>query len=334
MRKRLRTKAMCAFALAAAAAMCLCGCAGKPQEPTDPEDLASRTRVVGYLPDWSYSFYRKLDFTALTHLNVAFCNPNGQGELSCSIPDADMADLVARAHAADVKVLAALGGGGGCDGYLPLLDTPEEMAEFNAKIIQYCGSHGLDGIDLDIELASNHKIWEYYAGWVRSLRALCDERGYVLTAATAQWVSEKVAPETYACFDFVNVMAYDDDADSASHSSYAFAEASLGYFLTQKGIEREKLVLGVPFYGRGYRSNGSLNWDSYVPFSDLIAVDVGNFHADLFEGVAYNGAELMREKCMLAKQYGGIMIWEVSLDAEGEYSLLAVIKGTMSETEA
>jgi len=229
-----------------------------------------------------------------------------------------------------VKVMAALGGGGGCDGYLPLLDTPEEMAAFNEKIMAFCEAYELDGIDLDIELGAAHGIWEHYADWVVSLRKLCDERGYEMSTATAQWVAVHVTADTFSLFDFINVMAYDNDADESSHADMEFAQSSLQYFNVQKKIPKEKLVLGVPFYGRGYTADGALDWNSYVAFSQLIASDTANYNRDAYNGVAYNGAPTMREKCALAKEYGGIMIWEVSQDAAGEYSLLAVMKDELT----
>lgn len=295
-------------------------------EVPEPDDTEHISRVVGYLPDWSYQSYGTMDFSALTHLNIAFCNPDTDGNLSCWIPDAEMQNIVNKAHASDVQVMAALGGGGGCDGYLPLIDTSEEMAAFNDKIMTYCETYNLDGIDLDIELGSNHEIWNYYADWVNSLRVLCDERGYELSTATAQWVAVHVNAETFGLFDFVNVMAYDNDSDESSHADMEFAQSSLQYFNIQKKIPKNKLVLGVPFYGRGYTADGALDWNSYVPFSELVAADKANYDVDLYNGIAYNGASTMREKCALAKDYGGIMIWELSQDASGEHSLLSLIK--------
>lgn len=297
---------------------------------TEYEKVQHESRVVGYLPDWSYQAYAGMDFSALTHLDIAFCNPDSDGELSCYIPDNEMKNIVDKAHKYDVKVMAALGGGGGCDGYLPLIDTPEEMAAFNENIMDYCETYDLDGIDLDIELGSSHQIWNYYEDWVESLRPLCYERGYELSTATAQWVAVNVSPETYGLFDFVNVMAYDNDADKISHADMEFAETSLKYFNIQKKIPKEKLVLGVPFYGRGYTADGALDWNSYVAFSELIRYDEANYDKDVYNGIAYNGASTMREKCAMAEEYGGIMIWELSLDAAGEYSLLSLIKDEMT----
>ena len=120
-------------------------------------------------------------------------------------------------------------------------------------------------------------------------------------------------------------MAYDNDTDKSSHSGYEFAEYCLNYFRIQRGIPGNRLVLGVPFYGRGYNTDGTLSWTSYVKFSKLIADDPQNFNRDVYNGIAYNGAQTIKKKCGLAAQYGGIMIWELSQDARDEYSLLKVI---------
>lgn len=289
-----------------------------------------QTRVVGYLPDWSYSAYKNIDFSALTHVNIAFCNPDSKGQLNCGIPDVEMEKIVEKAHANNVKVIAALGGGGYGDPYRSLISSPENISALNAKIVDYCESHNLDGIDLDIELASSDSIWDDYGAWVTELRSICDEHGWLLSTATAQWVAERVTPQTFALFDYLNVMAYDNDSKgSTSHSSYEFSVDCMKYFNTVKNVPKDKLVLGVPFYGRGYNSAGSLDWSIYVSFVDLVNADTDNFYNDNYNGVAYTGANTMREKCDLAKEYGGIMIWEITLDAEGEYSLLGVIKQEM-----
>lgn len=288
-------------------------------------------RVVGYLPDWNYQPFRELDLGQLTHINIAFCNPDESGKLYCNIPERELKSIVSEAHSRDVEVFAALGGGGGCDGYLQHLDTPEERTAFNSNIMDYCDSYDFDGIDLDIELGSYHEIWNYYADWCAELRVLCDERDMEMSAATAQWVAEKVTPDTFALFDFVNVMAYDNDEDAHSHASYEYSVECLDYFSERKKIPREKLVLGVPFYGRGYTADGELDWNSYMSFADIVGRGDKYYSADVCGGIAYNGAVTMAKKAELAKDYGGIMIWELTQDAKGEKSLLKVVNDTLRE---
>lgn len=292
-------------------------------------DSEAPHRIVGYLPDWNYRPFSKLDLGQLTHINIAFCNPDENGMIHCDIPEGELKSIISKAHSHDVKVFAALGGGGGCDGYLQHLDTPEERAAFNSNIMDYCASYDFDGIDLDIELGSSNKIWNYYGDWCTELRALCDERDMEMSTATAQWVAEKVTPETFAQFDFVNVMAYDNDEDAHSHASYEYAVKCLDYFSKKKKIPSKKLVLGVPFYGRGYTSDGELDWNSYMSFADIVSKGDEYYNADEYNGIAYNGADTIAKKAELAKGYGGIMIWELTQDAKGEQSLLKVINDTL-----
>ncbi len=292
--------------------------AGKQQQT--PE-----RRVVGYLPDWSYSTYKTLDWTNLTHINIAFCNPDSDGNLSCNIQDLQFKQIVETAHSKGVKVLASLGGAGTTKYYTELTSTSESRKSFNKKIMEYCTRYNIDGIDLDIESEIEEQFWTTYEQWCLSLRENCDQNNLLLTTATAGWLSNKASNTALNCFDFLNIMAYDNDTDEKNHSGYDFAEYCLNYFRIQRSIPNNRLVLGVPFYGRGYNADGTLNWASYLKFSQLIQDDPENYNHDEYNGIAYNGAQTIKRKCDLASQYGGIMIWELSQDAGNEFSLLKVI---------
>lgn len=284
-------------------------------------------RVVGYLPTWSYAAYKDIDFSTLTHINISFCNVNSSGNIACGIPDNEMTALVKKAHDNNVKIMAALGGGGDKTGYGNMITSADKIKSLNEKIVTFCEKYDLDGVDLDIELDSSDSIWKDYGNWITELRAVCDERDWLLSTATAQWVAYSTSPETFAKFDYINVMAYDNESRGAtSHSTYEFAVECLDFFHNTKQIPKEKLVLGVPFYGYEYDSNGNMLWDSYSSFAQLIEMDVANYDRDKYNSYGYNGASTMRRKCELAKDYGGIMIWEITQDAPGEFSLLSVIK--------
>lgn len=71
-------------------------------------------RIVGYLPDWNYQPFSEFNLGQLTHINIAFCNPNENGRLYCNIPEQKLKSIISKAHGNDVEVFAALGGGGGC----------------------------------------------------------------------------------------------------------------------------------------------------------------------------------------------------------------------------
>jgi len=117
-------------------------------------------------------------------------------------------------------------------------------------------------------------------------------------------------------------MAYDGPRED--HSSFGMAERALASW-TARGVDPERLVLGVPFYGR----------PGNATYRTLLANDPATASGDriLFDGVEqnYNGPATIRRKTQLALQVaGGIMIWELSQDARGSDSLLRVIGATVA----
>ncbi len=289
-------------------------------------------RVVGYLPDWSYQYYTKVDYSALTHLDIAFCNPDENSNISCNIPDDTLQTIIDTAHQYNVKVMPSVAATVSTVTFASLIDTPEKISRLTENLIKYCQKFGFDGIDLDVERGSTDAVWNYYGDWVSALRKECDANGLELSTATAEWTAKKISPETFSCFDFVTVMAYADDSSTVSHTTIEFGQRQMNYIAQEKQVPPEKLVLGIPFYGRGYTADGKLDRSYYKTFAELIAADPANYDRDVYNGVAYNGASTVRVKCNYAKQYGGVMIWQLAQDAAGEYSLLAVIKDEMRPT--
>ena len=88
-------------------------------------------------------------------------------------------------------------------------------------------------------------------------------------------------------------MAY--DCDGPVHSSYAFTENCLNYWLDARCFPPEKLTLGLPFYGRP--APGS--------FRELMKLDADALEKDAVETphglVSYNGRETLEKKVALAQ---------------------------------
>src|SRR5579862_4056709 len=75
------------------------------------DTASSRNLVVAYVPNWVdlKSFADTIDYSKLTHINMAFENPvNDAGDLSFL---ADNDAVIAKAHASKLKILVSLGGG-------------------------------------------------------------------------------------------------------------------------------------------------------------------------------------------------------------------------------
>ena len=285
--------------------------------------------VVGYLPYYSSGAAERIDFEALTHLNIAFANPDSSGKLYLEMSDETIKSIVKQCHDNDVKAILSLGGGSiSSTNYNAIMrGKPEGITAFNEQLMDFCRRYAFDGVDVDFEFIASSPAWEYFEDWMLALKKDCNKNVLLLTAAVATWYSDNISDKAMACFDYVMVMAYDNDGDSENHSKYSYAESEMKHY-ENRGIKKEKLILGVPFYGYSYSASGQMQWNSGKSYRNIVAENPSAANSDYASGFAYNGKETIRKKAELSKQYGGIMIWELSQDASGSDSLLKVIKDT------
>lgn len=288
-------------------------------------------KIVGYFPSWSGdpSIIR---YEALTHINYAFALASATGDFQpLDAPD-KLAALVVRAHDAGVRVLLSVGGWN--DGSTKGLDTiaadPEITNHFLDQTRQLLTQYDLDGVDLD---------WEYprasttaaYGALVTALAGVLHDQGKLLSlAVSANGLNgQYVGDEAWTAADWINVMAYDDGWASVGvpHSSYAFARASIDYWVGTRGLPPVKVVLGVPFYGRSLVDRKARSYrallDAY-PTAD---------QTDVSGAFAYNGFDTLRSKVVNQARVraGGVMVWQLNQDARGPKSLLSLIYETVKE---
>lgn len=289
-------------------------------------------RVVGYIHNWGRSpELSKIDFNKITHLNIAFVNPDSSGNLI--IPYGFDA-LIKAAKKNNVKVLASIGGGSDNPYYHRLLgDSLRE--EFLEKIVRLSIDFKLDGIDMDLE---NNAIDENYGEVIAYLSRRMRASGKLLTAALATWNAEKVGDSTLKEFTFINVMSYDQTGPwrpdrPGAHSTYEKAAEDLRYWTETRKLPKSKLNLGLPFYGYafGYSQGESFGYKDIVSsFQDSQITD--SLHPSTGGAIYYNGIPTIKKKVALArKKAGGVMIWQLLQDAPGEHSLLKVVDAARRE---
>lgn len=274
-------------------------------------------RVIGYLTTWNYGCYKTLDWDNLTHINIAFVNPNESGVFNNDIgSDSTLKDIVKTAHKNGVKVLASLGGWGGSVNYPKLIETDEGIEELNQNLLKFVEKFDLDGIDIDVEGDVDKSLWTRYDAWMTELRKMCDENELLFTTACAKWYAHNISDYALSLFDFVNVMVYDNTSEK-NHASMEYAKDQLNYFV-KRGVNERDLVIGVPFYARDPNF-------AYMAYKNIIKADETAYTKDYYGEYSYNGKDMMEAKCELSKSYGGIMIWELGDDAPAPFSLLDVI---------
>ncbi|WNG36656.1 chitinase [Archangium violaceum] len=306
---------------------------GLPSSQPPPQ---TGKRVVGYLPNWygSYaSWVGRVDFDKLTHVNLAFALGDANGHLELA-PSSDLATFVNAAHARGVKVFPSLCGGGGDSRITPFYQ-PDKVDAFVDHIIDFVVSHNMDGIDVDVEAPD--RMGAAYDTFIAKLIAKARPRGLPVTAAVSQWMQYGMSDTTLRSFDFITIMSYDNAGTwtgPGEHSSYAQAETALAFY-KNKGVSPDKIVLGVPFYGYCWGNCGGGKSSAYVLYKDILAKYPNASSSDWLsvDGAqySYNGLATMRAKTALAKQHGGIMIWELAgdLSTSSEQSLLRAINGSL-----
>jgi GH18 family chitinase len=304
---------------------------GGTNPPPPPPPPPSGKRVIGYLPNWygSYaSWINKVDFARLTQVNLAFALGDANGNLQLA-PGSDIDAFVSAAHSHGVKVFPSLCGGGG-DSHIAPFYTPGNVDSFVDKIISFTVAHHMDGVDVDVEAPD--RMGANYNNFIAKLLTKAHARGLLVTAAVAQWMQHGMSDATLRSFDFITVMSYDATGTwtgAGAHSSYSQAVNDLNYY-TGKGLPRDKIVLGVPFYGYcwGNCPGGS---SVYVLFKDIVARYPDAWNQDWIDSGgakwSYNGVATMKAKTQLANGYGGIMIWELGgdLPKTSSHSLLTAV---------
>jgi chitinase len=281
----------------------------------------SAQKVVAYLPTYSGSYSdwaKSIDFTKMTHLNLAFVSGTTSNNWSMDDgqSDADVKALVDAAHAKGVKVLASLGGGGGDQTVIAQYKNSGNIPTFVANLDTFVAAHDFDGVDIDIEDGAN--LGANYSAFVDAVVKKLRPEGKLVTAAVAQYLQDSMSDTTLHDFDFVNVMIYSNYNDSVS---------AMTYYAQQKSVPATQVVLGAGFFGSN--ADGSQEWN----YSDILAADSTAWSKDqtTIDGqtVSYTGMASMKKLADYSKGYGGIMFWELSADTTDSHSLWKVIQGEM-----
>lgn len=298
------------------------------QKDSEDDNVKQKNaRVVGYLSTDNFDKMTSIQFCKLTHLNVAFANPDKNGNIIFS---GDIDGLVKYAKSVNPNIVISISLAGGviseeqASNWSWLIDKPENRPVLIQNIVNFVELHKLDGVDVDLEWDA---VTVGYSDFVLELKKSLLERKKLMTAAlpnNSRFANISVA--ALQAFDFINVMAYDSTGPWApnkpgQHSSFAFAKEGIEFWKLQN-VPSEKLTLGVPFYGYNFTYPEVTS----SKYGDIVATGKQFAELDELGKIYYNGRPTIAQKVEYAAQNtGGIMIWELSQDSFDEYSLLEVI---------
>jgi len=271
--------------------------------------------VTGYLPHYRAGTIHALPYEVLSDVIFFSVEPRADGSIDFSdAKPAILKKLTTLAKPKGVKVRLCVGGWGKSAGFPKMAAAPSTRIAFARNLVAYLRKHQLDGADLDWEHPQSKADIKNFHTLIVDLKKAFDPHGFELTVAVAGW-GTYLKPETLPFVDAVHVMAYDQ---GTPHASFEGMKRDLSRW--KKIAPREKLVVGLPFYGRN-AGNKAMTYEDIVrrfkpaPDSDL----AGGYH--------FNGPATIRKKAEYVRKegLGGVMIWELGQDAKGKHSLLRAI---------
>lgn len=306
-----------------------------------PAHAEDKGVVVGYIAAFKGLSHEMTQpgLDQYTHLVLAFVNPTpagdivGSGGLACApsgggamVSDAELQAMVSSAHAKGTKFLASLGGAviPPCGGDWAQLLSPQSRSRLIRNLADFVERYDLDGLDIDLEgeLMTGIDRQGNFTPFIEELAKALHARSKMLSAATGSYSGGMIPDSSLPFFDLISIMSYDEvgptwGTPGSEHSTYDQAQADLALWIG-KGVRADKLALGVPFYGRGfknYRQGWSLA-DIASQFGDrLLDADVVGERCAGCSYITYNGLETLGRKAQLAGAWGaGMMVWEVGQD--------------------
>ena len=302
--------------------------------------FSTEARVVGYFPYYRFSLNDKIQYCKVTHLNIAFANPQIDGTIVLPGSSGDLLKNVmdtARSQNSNIKIYISLAGGALSDQvsntWKNFLSSPQDRPILIDKIVSYVLDNGFDGVDVDLEW--NH-VTTGYSDFVIELRDALKSKSKGITAAyPSETRYSLITQEALNALDFINLMVYDYtgpwNPSPGQHSSYDHAKLGINFWKNTVGINPSKLTLGVPFYGYDFQNSTTVKSFTY---GSMVDSDVSNSEKDNVGNKYYNGRPTIANKVKLASQnLSGIMIWELGQDSFSEYSLLETIHKTYTDLD-
>lgn len=329
-------------------------------------------KIIAYVHGWQNNWGENNEKANLiTHINYAFANIKDGKVIEGNVSDTDAFKKLNQLKKTnkELKILISVGGWGWSKNFSDAVLTETSRHTFANSAIDFMLRHQIDGIDLDWEypgqIGDNNVFRpedkENFTSILKLIRKKLDSvskgnNNYLLTIATGanqKYLDHTNMKEAQKYLDFVNIMTYDyytGGSKIAGHHANLFKSefdnargrnsAAAVDEHVKAGIPIEKLVLGVPFYGRWWKGTmpennglyqsaiGKTGGYSYKTIADSIAGK--NFNSFWDESakapyvwrdrdslfMTYESPKSMQYKIdyVKDKNMGGIMFWQFNGD--------------------
>jgi GH18 family chitinase len=268
--------------------------------------------VIGYFPD-----YRELNPVWAEHLTdiIYFsAEPRADGTLDTSrLNEETWQDLQQLKVEYGLRVHLSIGGWERSSGFASMSADPVTRQKFIGALLEFVFARHLDGADFDWEFPKGKTEFDNYISLLAETKESFSK--YNLSVSVALTPDSNFPLADFAVVDRVLLMSYDR---AAKHATFEQAMDDV-QLLLDAGIPAEKIILGVPFYGR----------NTSPPYRVLSYEEIMRRYSpppivDEVDGVYFNGLETIQDKVCFAmdEELSGVMVWELAHDTMDSNSLL------------
>jgi chitinase len=273
----------------------------------------------------------------------------------------------------ELKILVSVGGWTWSKNFSDASLTRESRKIFIDSAVDFIAKYDLDGLDIDWEYPGlrgddnrfRPEDKENYTLLLKELRLRFNREGRrlhrhlytsIATGSERNFLEHTEMDKVQLYVDSINLMTYDmygNDKNTGHHSplyehpddpKHVSSNKSVHNYL-EAGVKPNKIVLGVPFYGKGWSDvaatkNGlfqsgtsadNLHLDykniestllkpgsGYVRYFDYSSDSPYLYNANTQTWVDYEDAESLTHKALYVRDYrlGGMMFWEYTGDAD------------------
>ncbi len=308
--------------------------------------------VAAYVTSWSDVMPNP---AYLTHINYAFGHVTKTFDgVRVDKPERLKSIVGLKRQDPDLKVILSIGGWGS-GGFSEMVSKKETMEAFCMDCKRVVDEFGLDGIDIDWEYPTSdaagigcspkdtRRFTRLLAGIRKAIGS--DKTLTIATVASGKFVDLR---RCIKYLDFVNIMSY-DMGDAPVHHAALYKSGISGAYSTfdavavhlVAGVPRNKLVVGLPFYGRGGKEMKGMSYRQIAKDTTCIKAWSEESQASYLAGkdgrllVGYDSPQSITAKCRFIHYNNllGAMYWEYSGDNESNDLARAVHDGVLGNIE-
>ena len=263
-------------------------------------DIGQTPIVLAYYTEYSDALP---DVSLLTHINYAhgrFHNPStGDGGIDVTSPEKLKKIVALKSQNPNLKVMLMIGGWGEkADGFSMMARSATKRTAFCQSVKQIIETYKLDGVDIDWEYptypaegnGADPSDTQNFNLVLKELRQTIGSSKIIsyASSANAKYVDWKTAIQY---IDYVNVMTYDMGSAPDGHNSPLYrsnkfdhrsCDESIGLHKSA-GIPLDRLVLGIPFYGKSEKNPSTQIFEYSVKYREI---------PDILEKGMYKGKKM------------------------------------------